>query len=179
MSVVIKEVKAQEVPSDGWSRPFDSSQPSPQGNVPIPELASRSHRVHKEACLCLFPSRSKNEFFARWTPDCLKAAIHKADVEREMDRLAGRWTKLRRAFNDWLDEIHLRKNNDRLERAKGFDFEAKKIDELDHIDRLLAQLLCHGGSINEREEVPLARNYRNIHWNSLLPKPDGTDQAVA
>lgn len=178
--MVIKEVHSQEIPSDDWPYAVSGGQPSAVGHVSSQETDLRSQRINKEACHCLFPLRSTADTFGQWSKRQLKASEHIAEEERDMERLAGRWTKLRHAFNDWLDEIFAKKNADRLERAKGFEFEAKVIEDQDPFDRLLAHLLCHGESINEMEElIESNRNYRSIRWSCLQPKPPGTDQAAA
>ena len=176
----IKEIDSQKVPSDKQQHTVHASKPTSEKKTYPPVIESRSHRIDREAIRCLFPIRSTNASFAHWSKSSLKAAEHRADMEREIECLAGRWNKLRRTFNDWLDEIYLKRNANRLDRTKGLEFEAKIIDALDPYSRVLAHLLCHGEFINAVEtSIDPSRDFRSIRWSWLQPKPSGTDQAAA
>ena len=178
--MAIRQVDSQGIPSYNRPHAFDPSQLMTEKPAPPTLLNSRSQRIHQEASQRFFPARLKNESLIQWSLDSLKTAKHGANAQRELERLANRWSKLRRAFNDWLDEIAIKKNNIRLERAHGFGFRAKLLEAQDPFHRLLAYLLSQGKCINQMEEPDLSsRNYRTIYWQCVRPTPRGTGQDAA
>jgi hypothetical protein len=121
----------------------------------------RSQRIHREACRCFFPARGNVESFGHWTTEPTQAE---------------RWTRLRRAFNDWLDAIHLKRDSQRAV----LEFGARILDEADPFDHFIAQGLCRGQAIFEmKEQIQSVKSYRTIHWRCIQPKQQGGGRAVA
>ncbi len=170
--MTVKEVESQQIPPSGWHQPLDTIRFPSENASHLDKIVPSSQRIHKEACCCLFPLRADAGSFGHWTKRSLQAAEQRADAERELDHLAQRWTKLRHAFNDWLDEIYRKKDNSRLERTPRCKFKAKPLKEADPFDRLLVQLLC------SQEQTRSSKDYRSIRWYCVQPKPHGTSQAA-